>query len=454
MRQPFHKISRVTRGLLLASPVVACAIFYPLAGKADGGAEALKVEADALFKRILVKPDDLATAFRFAEIETQLGDYEAAIGALERMLFYNKNLPRVRLELGVLYFRLGAYGTARTYLESAIAGPDVPEEVRIRVASFGSEIDRRTSAHQSAFFIQAGTRFQSNANAGPGSATIRALGFDATLDSRFKRSSDWNAFGQLSYTHVYDFENQRGDVWESTLTGYYAKQFRINRLDLGLVEATTGPRLAVGADTSLSFRPYVLGGDVALGGRQYFSTLGGGAGFRWRTESGVTVEPNVEYRNRRFSNSGNYPAASLQTGTLSIASLSVGGPMPVEGVSWQTRLSYTGAHASYRPFSYSQLGVEVSLPVEFEGPAAFSARKWTFAPFASYYRTSYRAADPLVDAQVRRGDSEYHVGATLDTRLWGDAGLAVTVQYQKTISNLPNYRTGNFIVSFGPTARF
>ena len=127
MRHLFHKISCVLRGLLFASPVVACAIFYPLAGKADGGAEALKVEADALFKRILVKPDDLATAFRFAEIETQLGDYEAAIGALERMLFYNKDLPRVRLELGVLYFRLGSYGTARTSLESALAGPKVPE---------------------------------------------------------------------------------------------------------------------------------------------------------------------------------------------------------------------------------------------------------------------------------------------------------------------------------------
>ena len=57
-------------------------------------------------------------------------------------------------------------------------------------------------------------------------------------------------------------------------------------------------------------------------------------------------------------------------------------------------------------------------------------------------------------SNIRRRDSEYHVGATLDTRLWGDAGFAVTVQYQKTNSNVANYRNKNFSVSFGPTARF
>ena len=76
-----------------------------------------------LFKRMLVKPNDLDAAFRYSEIETKLGDYEAAIGALERMLFYNPNLPRVKLELGLLYFRLHSYEMARSYFNAAIASP-------------------------------------------------------------------------------------------------------------------------------------------------------------------------------------------------------------------------------------------------------------------------------------------------------------------------------------------
>ena len=453
MREFVGRGALLAKLLLLGVALAHSCLPSPAAAQSPDRA-ALQTEADVLFKRILVKPDDLATAFRYAEIETALGDFESAIGALERMLFYNRDLPRVRLELGVLYFRLGSYGTARTYFDGAVAGANTPEEVRARVATFIAEIERRTKVNQSAFFLQAGLRHQSNANAGPNSAVVRALGFDATLDSQFRRSPDWNAFALFSYTHVYDFENQRGDVWESTLTGYYAKQFRVSRLDLGLVEATTGPRLAIGEATGLSFRPYVLANDVALGSHQYFGTVGGGAGLRWRSESGVVVEPNVEYRHRDFSNSINYPTATLQNGALTIASLAVNGPTPVAAVNWQSRLSFTDGRSSYRPFAYRQVGIEVALPIEFEGPAGWGASKYTFAPFASYYRTTYRAADPLVDPNIRRRDSEYHVGATLDTRLWGDAGFAVTVQYQKTNSNVANYRNKNFSVSFGPTARF
>ena len=74
------------------------------------------------------------SAFRFAEQAVARGDYEAAIGALERMLYYNSNLPRVKLELGVLYFKLGSYDLAQGYFEDAIKGGDVPPEVKAQVA--------------------------------------------------------------------------------------------------------------------------------------------------------------------------------------------------------------------------------------------------------------------------------------------------------------------------------
>jgi hypothetical protein len=63
-----------------------------------------RVVADLLFKRLLLKPDDLDAGFQYAQLETELRDYEAAIGALERILYYNPNLPRVNLQLGTLYF--------------------------------------------------------------------------------------------------------------------------------------------------------------------------------------------------------------------------------------------------------------------------------------------------------------------------------------------------------------
>ena len=160
-----------------------------------------RTEADLLFKRMLAKPNDLDAAFRYSQIETKLGDYEAAIGALERMLFYNTNLPRVKLELGVLYFKLRSYEMARSYFTAAIAAKDTPQDLRDEVATFIAAIDRSVADSQFALFAQFGLRHQTNGNAGPNSPVVQALGQQAVLSSQFQRTPDWNAFGLTTLHH-------------------------------------------------------------------------------------------------------------------------------------------------------------------------------------------------------------------------------------------------------------
>ena len=86
----------------------------------------VKQQYDAAFKETLVKPADLDVLFRFATLAAQTGDLEGAISALERMLLIEPDLPRVRLELGVLYYRLASYEVARTYFEGDVPGLDRP----------------------------------------------------------------------------------------------------------------------------------------------------------------------------------------------------------------------------------------------------------------------------------------------------------------------------------------
>ena len=54
-------------------------------------------EYERLFLITLKNPNDLDATFKFAQVAAQLDEDEAAIGALERLLFYNPNLSRVRL---------------------------------------------------------------------------------------------------------------------------------------------------------------------------------------------------------------------------------------------------------------------------------------------------------------------------------------------------------------------
>ena len=101
-----------------------------------------RVVADLLFKRLLLKPDDLDAGFRYAELETELGDYEAAIGALERILYYDPNLPRVKLQLGMLYFHLRSYEMARNCFDAVLNAPDVPPDIRTEVQTYVAAVDK------------------------------------------------------------------------------------------------------------------------------------------------------------------------------------------------------------------------------------------------------------------------------------------------------------------------
>ena len=416
--------------------------------------EQLRFESDYLFKQILLNPKNLDLSFRYAEVSTRMGDYEAAIGSLERMLFYSRDLPRVELELGLLYFRLGSYEMARSHFAKAGDAPNAPADVRQRVESFLKEIDKRISPNQYSVYGQIGVRYQSNANAGPSSATVKALGFDATLSGEFQKKADWNVFGVVSARYIYDFENQRGDTWESNLTTYYARQFKFGRLNLGLAEVDTGPRLALGSLNGWSIRPYGIANAVTLGDRSYLTTAGAGASVRYQAAWGQ-VETGVEYRNRAYRNSGLYPTVSDQSGRQTTAFVAANGFFEsIPGLRWQGKLSSTRSTSTVAAYAYRQVGFEFILPYEFSDGWALWGRPWTLAPSIGYFDTRYDQPNFLVDPTMTRHDREWRVGAVFDMNVYQNIGIAAQVQYLRTLSSLPNYATQNWVVAIGPTIRF
>ncbi len=89
-----------------------------------------RVAYDAAFQDSLKNPSDPATVLRYAEAAVKVNDLEGAISALERLLLINGDQPRVKLELGTLYYRLGSYEAARAYFESARASARATPEVK------------------------------------------------------------------------------------------------------------------------------------------------------------------------------------------------------------------------------------------------------------------------------------------------------------------------------------
>ena len=98
--------------------------------------DASRAAYDAAFQETLRKPADPATLVAFAEIAIKVGDLEGAISALDRLLLIDGDQPDIKLELGVLYFRLGSFEAARAYLEEVRASGRASPAVKERAAEF------------------------------------------------------------------------------------------------------------------------------------------------------------------------------------------------------------------------------------------------------------------------------------------------------------------------------
>ncbi len=189
-------------------------------------------------------PANLDVTFAYADVSARLGDYEAAVSALERMLLFNPNLPRVQLELGALYFKMGSYELARDYFQKA-AGANPPPEVQGRVEQYLAEIDKGQSRHHLTGYVFFGGQYQSNANVAPGSPLILSPIGPVLLNNQFVRQGSGSIFASSSLLYSYDLETQNRDTLEATSVTYLNHYFNslVDRLDLALIEVTGGPRL-------------------------------------------------------------------------------------------------------------------------------------------------------------------------------------------------------------------
>ncbi len=111
----------------------------PATQEQDAKQATLRATYDAAFQATMDKPSDPAVLLKFAEAAVEFGDIEGAISALERLLLIDGDQPEVKLELGVLYYRLGSNDVARSYLEAARSSDSATDDIRQRATIFLKE---------------------------------------------------------------------------------------------------------------------------------------------------------------------------------------------------------------------------------------------------------------------------------------------------------------------------
>ncbi|PTW62068.1 uncharacterized protein DUF560 [Breoghania corrubedonensis] len=414
-----------------------------------GDAGDLEVRRQQLLRAMLAEPDNLDIAFSYAALSARAGDFEAAISTLERMLIYAPGLPRVQLELGVLYYRLGAFDVAKQYFDAAVSAPDVPREVRERVNIYQAGIAQAQAPAKFSAAVIVGARWQSNANAAPGDRSVTLNGLDFLLNESAVSQSDFNAYLATTAHVSYDLARQ-GDLLEADLLFYGARYAELSRLHTEIAEVTVGPSFNMarfGWDEA-RLGVYAILGGVRLDEANYSGTLGAGARLAWLPRIRSRLESKSEFRRRWFNDSPTYPSVSDRNG-YRISSQLAYTYFLTAGLAVRGAVSGAREDTKTDAEDYFEAGVSAGLRKTFASPLKVVEQAWFVDLDAGYVARWYDVPDSAINAADSQKDDEYWLRSTLTVPVAEDWALMMTGEYRRAVSNYPtdDYANGSVSVS-------
>ena len=417
------------------------------------GQEELTIQQqyDAAFLEMYQDIGNLDKTFHFAELAIAVGDLEGAIAALERMLIIDPDLPQVRMQLGTLYFQLGSYAMALAYLNAVLAHTEVPEDIKQSAQALVTQIDALTSPHRFSGTVVGGVRYQTNANGGPMTNNIRLFGGSAILDDKYTHQPDWDIYVAGQFSYIYDFETEPSKVLETRVSVYSSKQDKQSQVDTTLAEIQFGPTVGLTPQPghALDIRPYVLVNDMALGGKNSFSGLGGGLDLNYKTSMTSAWNLGGRYVDRDYDNAEEVglkgPRTRLFAGkTFGLSSMTLG----------TVNLNAFNEDTDEKSSAYWEYGLQATIQHILGTPFSFTPQPWTASVTVGFYDKSYDEANPGVDASTVRKDDTLRTGASLVIPLNFNISLFATAGYTDVRSNLPNYTNENWFSSISLMGQF
>jgi tetratricopeptide (TPR) repeat protein len=442
----------------------------PASAQPVSGSEKTRLEAqkETLFAQMLRNPANLDATFAYADVSARLGDYEAAVSALERMLLFNPNLPRVQVELGALYFRMGSYDLAQDYFAKAAAASP-PPEVRARIAEYMAQIDKATSRHHLSGYFFLGGQYQSDANVAPGSPLILSPVGAVLLNNQFVKQPSGSVFASGSVLYSYDLEDQRRDTIDLTAVGYgnHYLNSDVSRLDLDLLEVTGGPRFnfpngALLGNTLASVKPYVILDEVGLGEEQYFDAYGTGLEYDETVGNDMLVKTAFEFRQKNFTNAPDRPLSRGLDGSDKLVTVSATKPVAANA-ELNLELDYLDQTTRFSFYTNSTYAVIGAYRLHYDAPLKITGFPWETSFFLGRAWSIYASPDPCCNTS---SDPETTFSASSQlTQRWRfgltqavavTPRIAVVLQLERDIvsSNLPIYAYTSNSVLLGPQIRF
>lgn len=414
---------------------------------------ALRVEQSEQFAAMFEAPDDVALMFQYAVTSIRLQDFEAAITTLERILIYNPNLPRVKVELGASYFRIGSYPVAKFYFEEVINDDTAEPALKERVQLFLDEINKRTRTSYFTGRVGIDTVFTSNANFGPEGRNILFLGAPRVLLGPNVTSQTDAGFGLVGrVSHIYDLASANGDVWRSDLAFSAVRYAETSSGATDVVLFRSGPRLSLDDDRyGPKIRPYVELSHVRFAKDPLQTTIGAGFELTNTLNQSMSLfsDLRIAWRDSHIKTA----AVDLNGDTIDQDGLNVRAKAGVnyfydQNITLRGFLlaEFTGAETDQEQ-SY-ELGVGGVGTYRYDSGLEVASRDWLVS---AGFRGVYRRFDEenIVQPARKREDLDLrlHIGHT--AYLQDDLSLTARAEYFVRESNVKNFDLDSFTAKIG-----
>lgn len=403
---------------------------------------ALRVEQQQVFAEMFQKPDDLDLMFRYALVSIQLEDLEAAITTLERMLIYNKDIPRVHMELGAAYYRLGSYKTAKYYFNNVLAFDDIPPEIVSKANEFLRVIEQRTQKSVFVGSVSAGVAFASNATLGPDDPTVTINGIPGFNIGDGVETDDFGIRTSATISHFYDLDQPDSDFWRTDASLFNLHYFSETQNDIDSLQLRTGPQVSLDdKQFGPKLRPFLEVDHVRSGNEALYATFGAGAEYQDTLSDVMSVFGTARIGYRDYFNGRDDFDAVVLRGSGGVAFI------PDPNLVLRSALFAERTEADANENAFVELTLRGSATYNYDSDFEFADRLWSLNAFA---QATYRKFDDVAAqfaAQTNgsgRRDYDFRAGLRHTFYLTDGFWVAADADFLMRDSNIDLFQIDNF----------
>ncbi|MEL6999167.1 MAG: hypothetical protein AAFP68_12970, partial [Pseudomonadota bacterium] len=424
--------------LIFAVSIGSSTLAYSQSSEVETESELL-AEQEKLAQQIFQDPANIELMFAHANVSIKLRDYESAITTLERLLIFERDLTRVRLELGVAYYNLGSYAVARLYLDQVLQDPALPDDSRELVDSYLSAIATRTADNQLSVVLNVGTTYATNANLGPADDTVTIGGVPGfVLLANGRSQEDYGARVLVFGAHELDLGRSNDDSWNTDFSLFALRYGDVEQGNTVAARVRTGPWLNLTEEANgLKIRPYYEGSYLNSADETvYFGNFAGAQITTPLTEDwfgfGDVSVGYLAYSTDR--------EAEDRFGVRFQAGAAV---QPFRGLIGRISLVSEYYDASEDRNSSIEFGGRMSGQYSYDPMLDFISASWAVSLFADARYRIYQSVDPFIDPNRTRREFDARGGLSHLFAIDRNFGIQLDVEGFFRDANIQNFDLDN-----------